>query len=253
MRNRFLNKHSATILTVLGGVGLVLTTITAVKATVKAVKIIDAVKIDSVEVGNDVDVELTKAEVVSHVWKCYIPTSMIMASTLICIIAANGLNKRKQAALTSAYVLLETTYKQYREKVKELYGNEADENVVREIGLDNVNRCDMDSSDDPNVLLFYDGWRGEYFQATMDDVLRAELTVNRRLSVMRSATLNDFYTALHLSPTEEGRVLGWTIRDGQVQYGYSFIDFIHDKAITNDGLEVYIILMPIEPHVSEWL
>ena len=130
--------------------------------------------------------ELTKAEVVSHVWK-YIPTSMIMASTLICIIAANGLNKRKQAALTSAYVL-ENTYKQYREKVKELYGNEADENVVREIGLDNVNRCDMDSSDDPNVLLFYDGWRGEYFQATMDDVLRAELTVNRRLAVMRGYT-----------------------------------------------------------------
>ena len=49
MRNRFLNKHSATILTVLGGVGLVLTTITAVKATVRAVKIIDAVKIDSVK------------------------------------------------------------------------------------------------------------------------------------------------------------------------------------------------------------
>ena len=66
-------------------------------------------------------------------WKCYIPTAAFGLSTIACIMGANALNSRKQAALTSAYALINQSYKEYKDKLKELYGEEAHNAIVDSI------------------------------------------------------------------------------------------------------------------------
>lgn len=46
---------------------------------------------------------------------------------------ANALNRRQQASLTSAYALVQGSYKEYKDKLKELYGEEAHNAIVDSI------------------------------------------------------------------------------------------------------------------------
>ena len=110
-----LKKNGATILTCVGGVGVIATTVMAVKATPKALLLLEEAKKEKGE-------ELTKVEVVKTAAPAYIPTAVMGVSTIACIFSANMLNKRHQAALTSAYALLNQSYKEYRGKVVDLYG-----------------------------------------------------------------------------------------------------------------------------------
>ena len=106
----FLKSNSSTILTCIGGVGVVATVVTAVKATPKAMALIEEAK---EEKGDD----LTKVETVITAAPAYITTAVLGVSTLVCIFGANALNRRQQAALTSAYALLDNSYKEFKAKV----------------------------------------------------------------------------------------------------------------------------------------
>ena len=110
---KFIKRNSATILTCAGGVGLVATTGLAIKATPKAMTLLEEAK---KEKGED----LTKLEVVKTVGVTYLPTILTGTATLACIFGANILNKRQQAALMSAYMLVDTKFKEYKDKVKEI-------------------------------------------------------------------------------------------------------------------------------------
>lgn len=113
----FAKRNASTVLTCLGGVGVVATTVLAVKATQKALQLIEEEKQKKGE-------ELSKWEVVKTVGPKYIPTVLMGVSTLACIFGSNILSKHQQASLISAYALLDESYKKYRRKVIELYGEE---------------------------------------------------------------------------------------------------------------------------------
>ena len=104
--SRRLKRSTPTILTCLSAFGLVATTVSAVKATPKAMRLIeDAKQTDQYD--------LSKPEILCLTWKCYIPTVLIGTSTLACIFGANMLSRRQQAALSSAYALVSQSYKEY--------------------------------------------------------------------------------------------------------------------------------------------
>lgn len=104
MRNQFWHRNVSTVLTCLGSVGLVATTVLSIKATPKALQLIEEAKEEKGE-------ELTKWEKVKVAGPKYIPTVLVGVSTLVCIFGANVLNKRQQASLISAYALLDESYK----------------------------------------------------------------------------------------------------------------------------------------------
>ena len=118
----FLKRNAPTILTCMGGVGVVATTVMAVKATPKALTLLEEAKEEKGEV-------LTELEVVKTIAPCYIPTILMGAATISCIFGANILNKRQQASLASAYALLSTSYKEYKDKVEEMMGEGANEQI----------------------------------------------------------------------------------------------------------------------------
>lgn len=235
---RFLNRNASTILTCLGGAGVIATSVMAVKATPKALKLLETAE---KEKGK----KLTSFEVIRTVGPAYIPAIITGVSTIACIFGANTLNKRSQASLMSAYALLDNSYKDYKKKVVELYGEEADREIKSSIAKDKYEETDIEVSDDKK--LFFDFYSGRYFESTDEAVRKAEYDLNRELSVMSYASLNDFYDLLKIEKIDGGDDLGWSAAKNFEYYWQSWIDFAHEKAVMDDGLECCIIHIQSEP------
>ena len=234
----FLKRNASTILTYAGGIGVIATSVMAVKATPKAIALLENAKEEKGE-------NLTKIEKVKIAGPAYIPTVLIGVSTIACIFGANVLSQRQQAALMSAYALLDNSYKDYKKKVKELYGEDSDVRIKEEISKDKYNEDPYPIED--GKQLFYDEFSQRHFEATTEEVLRAEHEINRMLAVYYGVYLNEFYELLGLERTDYGDYLGWSTEELVETYSYNWIDFHHQKVIMEDGMECTIISMCTEP------
>ena len=227
----FLRKHSSTILTVMGATGVVATSVLAVKATPKALILLEEAKKDK---GDD----LTPVEVVKAAWKPYIPATLVGFSTIACIFSINYLSVKNQASLMSAYALLDSSYKEYREKVKETYGEEADHNVKQSVA--NSKTSENVTVDDGKVL-FFEYQSMQFFSATMDHVLRAESEFMELLRERGYACLNEYYDLLGIPNIPEGDQLGWYDMENNDPYGCEELEFYYFKTTRKDGEECWII------------
>ena len=245
----FFKKNSATILTITGTVGVVATSILTAKAAVKASKIIEEAEQEKGE-------KLTVREFVETVWTVFIPPVVAGASTITCVFGANILNKRQQASLVSAYALIENSYREYKAKLKELYGEEAHNNIVDAVAAEKCKDIHVPSGgltseytqeigSDTEPRLFYDEYSGRYFESTIEKVLLAEYHLNRNYILRGFARLNDFYEFLGLEQTDYDESVGWDICSE-----IYWIDFNHRKTLIgddNDSFECYVIEMPYYP------
>lgn len=237
----FIKRNASTILTCLGGAGVIGTVVLAIKATPKAMELLRDAK---EEKGED----LTVTEVIVTSAPVYIPTVVVGASTIACIFSANALNKRQQAALTSAYALLNSTYKDYRNKAIELYGEEADVDIRNEVAKDHYEEDDI--IDGGGTELFYDEFSKRYFKSTIYKVQHAEYQINRDLVMMECARLNDFYDYLGIPGIEGGDEIGWA-RDLNFQtYWQTWVDFTHPKLPMANGVECRKLVIFNEPIVG---
>lgn len=230
----FFKRNASTILTYAGGVGVIATAVVAVKDTPKAIKIIEQAE----EIKGE---SLTTVEKIKYAGPVYIPAILIGASTLACIFGAHTLNKRQQAALISAYALLDNSYKEYKKKVDEVYGEGADDRIKGEIAKDKYNSDDILVEDEKK--LFYDYFSERYFESTMEEVMQAEYDLNRKLHTRDYAYLNDFYELLGLDHIPSGWKLGWSLGASFDHYWKTWIDFRHEKVEMEDGMECYILTM----------
>ena len=238
-----LRQLSPAILTTLGILGVVGTAATAVKATPKALKLI---KIRKEELKTD---KLEPIELVRVSWKCYIPSALIGAGTVACIVGISAIDRRNQAALTSAYAMLNESYKQYRQAAKKVYGDDADNKIHAEMAKDamvytsdwgyQVYNMDMDS--DSEKLLFYDLTTKRYFTTTMAAVLNAEYHINRNLALRGECSLNEWMSFLGLDDVENGDEMGWDINKMVEEMDSYWLDFDNQKTLLEDGLECITI------------
>lgn len=164
MNNTFLKRHSSTILTVMGAIGVGATAVIAVKGTPKALQILEEAK---QEKGED----LTVKEKIVTAGPVYIPAIAVGVSTIACIFGANTLNKRNQAALMSAYALLDQSYKDYKRKVSDIYGKDADKKIIEEVAKEELEpRDSIDDTDDSNVVTIFDGTTMRSFESVLDRI-----------------------------------------------------------------------------------
>ena len=234
----FVKHNSPTILTCIGAVGVVGTAVSTGKAVLKASKLLEEAK---EEKGED----LTLTETLQVAGPTYIPAVLTGVATIACIFGANTLNKKKQAALLSAYTLLDRSYKDYKEKVDELYGEGSDRNVRNELAKDKYD--DNDISVDDDKQLFYDELSERYFESTMEKVLEAEYELNHIIARDCGAFLNEFYELLGIDTVDYGDYMGWASFALAEMYGYCWVEFEHTKVVMDDGLECTIISMKQEP------
>lgn len=241
----FVKRNLPTILTTVGAVGVVATGVTSAKATPKAIKLLQQAEEKKGE-------KLTVIEKVKAAGPVYIPSMIIGTATIACVFGSNAINKHRQEALISAYAVLDQSYKEYRNKVKDVLGEDADATVMSEIAKDKYEEAKekFDSKDqekDDDVKLFFEEYSGRYFEATMSDVLEAEYHFNRNFALRDYADLNELYSFLGLPETEYGATIGWGRFAGESVYGYQWIDFCHVKDRMKDGTEFYRLEMPFGP------
>lgn len=236
----FINRNASTILTCIGGVGVIATSVMTAKATPKALLLLDKAEEEKGE-------KLTKVEVIKVAGPAYVPTIITGVSTIACIFGANMLSKRQQAALMSAYALLDSSYKDYKKKVEELYGEDADGRINKEIVKDKYEDSDLEFEYEDDKHLFYDTFSRRYFEATKAAVQRAEYEVNRNLVMRDYCYLNEFYEEIGIDPIESGYKYGWSNGANMDRYWQSWVDFDHTFVELEDGLECCIITMSGEP------
>ena len=244
----FIKRNTPTILTYLGAAGVVATAVMAVKGTPKALSLLENAKEEKGE-------ELTKFEKFKIAGPVYIPSAITGAATIACIFGSNAISKNQQAALMSAYALLDNSYKEYRKKADELYGEEAGKQIRGEIAKDKY-AGDATLLDDGKEL-FYDFYSGRYFESTREAVLLAQYETNRSMFVNYAVGLNEYYRLLGLEELPEYDSMGWSCGQIEEAYWHPWIEFQHEETIIDDdaseydeGLKCTIIYLPFDPFVD---
>lgn len=116
-------KHSPEILVGLGIAGAASSVIFAIKATPKAMILLE-------EKRQELGVEKLEAkEIIKTAAPVYIPTAVSFGVSVACIIGASSVNARRNAALTAAYTLSESTLRTYRDKVLETVGEDKEREI----------------------------------------------------------------------------------------------------------------------------
>ena len=238
--NRFFQKNSPTILTIIGSAGVVVTAIMSARDTVKAMKRIRfAEDMNRIEYIDAVEkCPLTKKQKIKVAAPCYIPTIITGLTTIACVVSSNVLNKNAQKSLTSAYMLLDRTYKEYKNSVKEVYGEEGNKNVIRHIADKKAEELNM--SEEANTETFFDFFSLQFFQSTPEKIREAEAAANEMMKMHGYFSLATWYSFIGADMNAADEMLGWSLGAGKM-YGYDRIRIDFDKSQDKDGNEFYII------------
>lgn len=228
-------KHSPEILTGMGIAGMITTTILAVKATPKAMRLIEEEKTFKEKEAHEVGIfteedeeyafKLTPLEVVKAAWKPYIPAAVTGSLSIASLICASSTNARRNAALATAYSLSETALKEYREKVVETIGEKKEQAVLDKVAKDKIDRNPVVNNEviitERGNTLCYDTISGRYFKSDPDMLKRVENDLNRRMIDEMYVSLNEFYYEIGLNGTSVGHDLGWNIDKGYIELRFS--------------------------------
>lgn len=221
-----LTKHSPEILAGIGVAGMISATVLAVKATPKALKLIEDAQYDKGE-------DLTVPEKIKTAWKPYIPAVVTSVVSAGCIIGGTSVNLKRNAALATAYQLSSNALSEYKEKVVETLG-EKKEKVIREkVAAEKVEKNPVASKDiivtGKGTTLCYDSTFGKYFESDIETIKRSINNLNYRLLSQEYVSLNDFYDELGIDRIDIGEEVGWNVgRDGMVEVSFG-------TAMASDG------------------
>lgn len=235
-----LKKYSPIILTGTSMVGVVATTILGIKATPKALKLIN----EAEELKGN---KLSKKEIIKVAWKPYIPTAISCITTLGTILSLHILNSKTQNALTAAYATLNNLHQEYVAKTKELYGEDADQRVKNAILNDHPATF---KNFNEGGQLFFDYQSLRYFESSIEDVLKAENDLNEEFAASGAVTMNDFYRLLGLEPLSYANEIGWY--DDGTYFEIKFENQLCTMDVggeREDKVDVFIINAATEPNV----
>lgn len=254
-------KHSPEILTGIGIAGMLTTTVMAIKATPKALMLIEEEKRRqnrellenskseySKEYFLEHQVEkLTPKEVIKITWKCYVPAISIGAISTICLIGASSVNFRRNAALATAYTLSESALKEYQGKVIEEIGEKKEQAVRDSIAKDRIDKNPVSNNEviitEKGNTLCYDVISGRYFKSDIDKLKKAENELNRQMKFDNYVSLNEFYYEIGLDGIKIGDDLGWNIDKG-------YIDLDFRSQLNDEGTPCIVVDYHVAPQYS---
>lgn len=233
-----IKKHSPEILTGIGIAGMITTTVMAVRATPKALILIEERK---AEMGSE---QLEAIDVIKNTWICYIPAAITGTLSIACLIGASSVNARRNAALATAYTLSESALKDYQGKVIEMFGEKKNEAVKDAIAKDKVEKNPVVTREviitEKGNTLCYDAISGRYFKGDIDKIKKAEYELNRQMRDEMYVSLNDFYYEIGLENIKLGDEIGWNIDSG-------YIDLSFSSQLASDGTPCLVIDYSIGP------
>lgn len=206
-----ISNHGPEILTAIGVTGVVTTTVLSVRATTKAVKLLESDK----PLPEDTKINQMK-HVAIRCWKCYIPTALAGTATIACIIASNRLSAKRMAVLASLYTLSKEGMEQYKETVKEELGQKAADKVSGAVAKKQMDEAGIPEETDifptsGGSSLCFDCMSGRYFLSSVDALRKAENEINSYILQSGYANLNEFYDIVGLEHCVIGSQVGWNL------------------------------------------
>lgn len=208
------SKYSPEILTGIGLVGMGATVVLAVKATPKAMRLIEEAK------ENSEQEEFTKIDAVKAGWKPYIPVAVTGVISATCFVGARTIGTKRTAALAAAYKISEKALHEYKDAVIDTIGEKKAQQVKEKVV---ENRLAESPVSEQKVIvtkkgetLFYDMWNDRYFTSDINFIRKAINELNRNMMYDMSGyySLNEFYSKIGINESKAGDVLGWRLEDG---------------------------------------
>lgn len=233
-----LSKRSPEILIGLGIAGMFTTVILAVKATPKAMELIEGEEERREE-------ELSKVDVVKTCWKCYVPAATMGVVSTACILGGHSVHARRTAAIATAYKVTETAFSDYRDTVIETIGEEREKKVRTEAHQKQVDREPVHNDDTvllkDDTFLCMDAFSGQIFESNEREIKEAINVVNAIMNTDLYASVNDFYDALGIRYTDAGATFGWNMyREGLVRY--------HISSCVEKGRPILVVSFDNQPN-----
>lgn len=253
-------KHSPEIFVIAGVVGGVTSAVMACKATTKAGDIIEDTKSQldiihkGMEDGNIRGVEYTKedgAKDLTIVYtqtavkfiKLYGPAVALGTVSIVSILAGHNITRKRNLALTAAYATIDNSFKQYRNRVIERFGEELDrelrydvktkeieETVVNEDGTESTVKTTVNVID-PNTISDYsrifDEGCASWSKCPEHNLVFLKQQQNYANDLLKSRGhlfLNEVYDMLGFPRTQAGQIVGW-VYDEKNPIGDNFVDF----------------------------
>ncbi|HQE50129.1 MAG TPA: DUF6353 family protein, partial [Fervidobacterium sp.] len=200
--------------------------------------------------------------------KLYAPAVALGTLSIASILASNNILRKRNVALAAAYATVDKTFKEYRNRVLERFGEQVDKElrynikakkiekiVVGEDGKEKKVKETIQVAEIPgysDYAKFFDpsspAWEKNAEYNLM--FLKAEQNyANDRLKARGYLFLNEVYERLGIPPTKAGQIVGWIYDpDNPNHNGDNYVDFglynIH-KEKTRDfvnGYEEVILL-----------
>ena len=255
-----LKNHSPEILVVAGVIGGVTSAVIACKATTKAGDIIEDTKsqIDiihkGIEDGNIRGVEYTKEDGTKDLAivytqtavkfiKLYGPAVVLGTVSIVSILAGHNITRKRNLALTAAYATIDNSFKQYRNRVIERFGEELDrelkydvktkeveETVINEDGTESTVKTTVNVID-PNTISDYsrifDECNPSWSKSPEHNLVFLKQQQNYANDLLKSRGhlfLNEVYDMLGFPRTQAGQIVGW-VYDDVNPVGDNFVDF----------------------------
>lgn len=264
-----LKKHSPEILVVSGIVGTVAGTVMACKATTKLDAILEESKekIDAIhEAGENPDVlpkdvvyteedyrkdlTITYVQTGLKVAKLYAPAVAVGALSIASILAGHNMLRKRNVALAAAYSVVDKSFKDYRGRVVDRFGEDLDrelrynikskeveETIIDEKGKEKKVKKTIDVVNPEDIKnefsqFFCEGNPNWSKDAEFNKMflLRQMDYANERLAAEGHLFLNDVYAMLGMDKTRAGASFGWVYdKDIIKQIDFNIFD-VHDEA-----------------------
>lgn len=206
-----INKYRPEIMLGFGLTGFASTLIFAVKATPKAVQLMEERKAE-------LDVEkLSPVEVVKTTWGCYMPAAVTGTLSVACILGSYSENMKRNAAISTAYMISETALKEYKDKVIETIGEKKEEAIRDAVAKDKLEQRPVSTSEifitGKGKSLLFDPVSNRYFEYDLDLLQKAVNDLNMRFTHGEMyLSVNELYWAMGVKPwIGMGDDLGWNI------------------------------------------
>ena len=280
-----LKKHSPEILVVAGVAGVVTSAVMACKATTKLSGIVEKAKndIDAIhdfaehpenvpegetytEEDSKKDLAIVYAQTGIQLIKLYGPAVALGALSITGILASNNILRKRNIALAAAYATVDTSFKEYRNRVIDRFGKELDRELKYNIKAKEIEETVVDDKGkektvkktvevaDPNTYSdyarFFDdgciGWDKDA-EYNLMFLKQQQNYANEMLKSKGHLFLNEVYDMLGIPRTKAGQVVGW-IYDEKNPVGDNFVDFglydMHREAVRDfvNGYERTILL-----------
>lgn len=247
-----LDKHSPAILTSLACIGVVTTTVLAVKATPKA---LEEIKKEKEEVAREIytdnpdhifdeeDVQLRPLDLLRLTWKTYLPATMMGVSTIGLILILNRVHLHRTAAITAAYTIAESSLKNFSDKAIDVIGEKKVDEIREKVNAEKVEKNPVSKNEiyltGSGDTLCYDTISGRYFKSDIETLRKIQNDLNKELIYENWISLNRLYSEIGLDDTKMGDDLGW-VTDNLIEFKFYTI-------LSDDGRPALVLDFEVDP------